>query len=209
MTADLTPGQVEYFVSQATSLGIPAREVPELWERHMTWCDENGRTEYGGRTWLKFLEPIAREWKERVVLSAKDAARAEQISHQRQLDRRTKEAAERAYEAEAVTLSTWLASLRSQLDNGDALVPLERILAMAVPPGPKDDPGEWLQATVGLLPKQPRAHECGYPDCGLPTERWVGNGLVYRSGRCCEHAALELDAWRQRRQTQQKAKAAA
>lgn len=201
MSAQLSPVQVEFFVAQATSMGIPAREVPELWERHMAYCDANGR-DYGGRTWIKFLEPVAKEWRTRVALSKGDAEHAERLSHSRMLARQHTEAEARAYEAEAVSLSTWLESLRAQMADGEALVPLERALAAARPPGPKEDAGAWLMASVADVGAE-RAWECGTPGCGLPTERWRANNIVYRSGRCVEHGQAEHEAWKQRRRQQQ------
>lgn len=196
MTANLTQAQVDYFISIATGMGIPPAEVPALWRKHMDWCDGNMREpEYGGTRWVKFCETNVRFIKERLAgagaLNEKEAQRAAEMAATAALERKARDSADAEYATEAVSLTTWLASLRDQAASGELLEPHEAHLAREEPPPGYEEAGAWLmEAMAGFKTfdgkKPERPSPCGV--CGLPTRRWVGpNGRVYRSGTCVDH----------------------
>lgn len=194
MTATLSREQVEHFVGVATSMGIPAVEVPLLWARHTEYCDQNGGSEYGGRRWIKFCESQVKFIQERVTLSDQDAKRAEARALLRANEERAKRQADAVYAETAVSLTQWLEMLRSQERDGEALIPHEHAVAAAQPPGPRVDAAAWLVATLANAKRHdgapfPRAQECVEPGCGLPVRRWRAvSGRVYHGYKCADHS---------------------
>ena len=191
MTEGLTQAQVDYFISIATGMGIPAPEVPGLWRQHMTWADANGMGSYGGRPWIKFCEAQVEFIKERKGLSDKEArAEADRVLR-RANEQEAKDAEDAAYALTTVSLRDWIASLRN---SPETLSPHEAILARGPMPQGYEDAAVWLMAALedvrtpdGRVPRRP--DPCEHPPgCGLPVHSWTGfGGRRYSSGRCADH----------------------
>ena len=193
MTEGLTPAQVEYFISIATGMGIPAPEVPGLWRQHMTYMDANGYGAYGGRPWIKFCESQLEFIKERKGLSEKDAKLASEQAQKAAAARKAKQAEDDEYAKTAVSLRTWVSDLRARYLDGELLEPHEQVLARGELPQGHEDAASWLMESLadvrtfdGKRPRRP--DPCGHPGCGLPVHAWVGfGGRRYSSGRCSDH----------------------
>lgn len=147
MNGNVSAEQVAYFVSVATGLGIPAQEAPALFERHMTWCDANGK-DYGGKAWRSLCELEVKEIKERLSLSDKEARLAAENALRRENERIAKEQADAEYAKTAISLPEWLADLRVKPDFSEELTPIEAHIVRYREPWPGEDSAAWLMAAL-------------------------------------------------------------
>lgn len=147
MNGNVSTEQVAYFVSVATGLGIPAQEAPALFERHMTWCDSNGK-DYGGKAWRTLCELEVKEIKERLSLDQREARLAAENAKRREEERIAKERDDAEYAKTAISLPEWLADLRIKPDFSEELTPIEAHIVKYREPYAGEDSAAWLTAAL-------------------------------------------------------------
>jgi hypothetical protein len=179
----------EFCRALATRQGIPSDHVDDLWVRHVRWCEQNGRREFGGKPWKSLVDLEAERLREMVVLSQQEAEQTERRAQARMVEQQRQHAADDAYDRDAVSFAGWIESL---MKSEETLSPHEDALCKASTPPKHVALGAWLLDALAdsHAARSPRQHPCpgtAVEPCGLPCRSWVREGRRYHASRCASH----------------------
>lgn len=166
-------------VEAARSRGITLEsDMAELWRQHLEWAHQRNLQVAGGTPWRGFLDAVVRKRNAAASKVAKLAEQAKLRQEVVELERQKRQEAETAYEAEAISLESYLESLRFKSELTEA----EDALVSAEPPKPGEDIGAWMVTVLkGAHMRRPIGVLCA---CGRIVASWYHMGTRYESNKC-------------------------